>query len=117
MARCTTASLPSDPVSGLPAIQATELPATLPALSANAGFSSTSPARSTRKVTIMTDASVTGVLRERASLQPDDPAFTFVDYEQVWDGVANSLTWAQINRRVQSLAYELRQRGSIGDRV
>jgi acyl-CoA synthetase (AMP-forming)/AMP-acid ligase II len=65
----------------------------------------------------MTDASVTGVLRERASLQPDDPAFTFVDYEQVWDGVARSLTWAQINRRVQSLAYELRQRGAIGDRV
>lgn len=65
----------------------------------------------------MTDASVAGVLRERASLQPDDVAFTFVDYDQDWDGVRHSLTWSQLNRRVQSLARELRDRGSVGDRV
>ncbi|MGX9787673.1 AMP-binding protein [Mycobacterium sp. MMS18-G62] len=65
----------------------------------------------------MTDSSVTGVLRERASLQPEDIAFTFVDYEREWEGVTQTLTWAQLNRRVSSLAYELRQRGSIGDRA
>jgi fatty acid CoA ligase FadD28 len=65
----------------------------------------------------MTDSSVTGVLRERASLQPDDIAFTFIDYEREWEGVSETLTWAQLNRRVSSLAYELRQRGSIGDRA
>src|SRR3954470_24797313 len=65
----------------------------------------------------MTDASVTGVLRERASLQPDGVAFTFVDFDQEWDGVPQALTWAQLNRRVQSLAHELRQRASVGDRA
>src|ERR1700694_3861202 len=65
----------------------------------------------------MTNSSVTGVLRERASLQPDDIAFTFVDYEQDWEGVAHTLSWAQLNRRVLSLANELLLRGSIGDRA
>ncbi len=58
------------------------------------------------------------MLRERASLQPDDIAFTFVDYEQDWDGVAHTLTWAQLNRRVTGLADELRLHGSkSGDRA
>jgi fatty acid CoA ligase FadD28 len=65
----------------------------------------------------VTYSSVNGVLRERASLQPDDIAFTFLDYEQDWEGVAKTLTWAQLYRRVQSLAYELRQRGAVGDRA
>ena len=68
-------------------------------------------------MTIMSDASVTGVLRERASLQPDDAAFTFVDYDSEWDGVRHTLTWSQLNRRVQSLAYELRQHAAVGDRA
>jgi acyl-CoA synthetase (AMP-forming)/AMP-acid ligase II len=65
----------------------------------------------------MSDASVTGVLRERASLQPDDIAFTFVDYDEEWDGVPHALTWSQLNRRVQSLAHELRQHATPGDRA
>jgi fatty acid CoA ligase FadD28 len=65
----------------------------------------------------MTDSSVNGVLRERASLQPDDIAFTFLDYEQDWEGVAKTLTWAQLSRRVLSLAHELRQHGAVGDRA
>ncbi|MDA2895201.1 AMP-binding protein [Mycolicibacterium sp. BiH015] len=56
-------------------------------------------------------------LRERASLQPDDTAFTFIDYEQSWDGVAESLTWPQLYRRVRNLAVELRRRASPGDRA
>ncbi len=65
----------------------------------------------------MRSSTVTGVLRERASLQPDDTAFTFFDYEQDWDGFAHELTWAQLNRRVLSLAEELRSHAAAGDRV
>ena len=57
------------------------------------------------------------MLRERASLQPNETAFTFVDYEQDWAGVAESLTWSQLYRRALNLAQELRLRGSTGDRA
>lgn len=56
-------------------------------------------------------------LRERASLQPDDTAFTFIDYDLSWDGIAKSLTWPQLHRRVRNLARELRLRASPGDRA
>ena len=65
----------------------------------------------------MSDSSVSGVLRERASLQPDDIAFTFVDYEHDWEGVQHTLTWAQLYRHVHSLAYEIRQHGAVGERA
>jgi acyl-CoA synthetase (AMP-forming)/AMP-acid ligase II len=65
----------------------------------------------------MSDTSLIGVLRERASLQPEDIAYTFMDYDHEWDGVATTLTWAQLNRRVRSLAVEMRQIGAIGDRA
>jgi acyl-CoA synthetase (AMP-forming)/AMP-acid ligase II len=61
--------------------------------------------------------SIPGVLRERASVQPNDTAFTFIDYEQDWDGVAQSVTWSQLYRRSLNLAQELRLRGSVGDRA
>lgn len=35
----------------------------------------------------MIQSTITGVLRERASLQPNDIAFTFVDYESDWEGI------------------------------
>ncbi len=57
------------------------------------------------------------LLRERASLQPDDAVFTFIDYEQDWDGVAESLTWSQLHRRTLNVADALRQYGSTGDRA
>ncbi len=41
----------------------------------------------------MTQSSLVGVLRERASLQPDDLAYTYLNYEIDPDGVAISLTW------------------------
>ena len=65
----------------------------------------------------MTEPSLPGMLRERASLQPDDTAFTFIDYEQDWTGVAESLTWSQIYRRALNVAQELRHCGSTGDRA
>lgn len=65
----------------------------------------------------MTRSSVIGVLRERASLQPGDAAFTFIDYDADPDGVAHTLTWSQLNRRVQSLAHEMQCRSAVGDRA
>lgn len=65
----------------------------------------------------MTQSSLVGVLRERASLQPDDLAYTYLNYEVDPEGVAISLTWAQLYRKVHSLAWELRQIAEIGDRA
>ena len=61
--------------------------------------------------------SISTVLRERASLQPNDIAFTYVDYEHDWDGVAENLTWSQVYRRTLNLAQQLRLSGSTGDRA
>ena len=63
------------------------------------------------------DSCIPAILRERARLQPDDTAFTFVDYEQDWDGVAESLTWSQLYRRALGVAQALSVRGSTGDRA
>jgi acyl-CoA synthetase (AMP-forming)/AMP-acid ligase II len=65
----------------------------------------------------MSDTSLIGVLRERASLQPEDIAYTLMDYDHDWDGVAVTLTWSQLHRRVRSLAVEMRQVGQLGDRA
>ncbi|MGO9158587.1 AMP-binding protein [Mycobacterium sp.] len=65
----------------------------------------------------MTEPSLPAVLRERAGLQPDDTAFTFVDYEQDESGVTSSLTWSQLYRRTLNVANELGQCASPGDRA
>ena len=65
----------------------------------------------------MIERSIPTVLRERASLQRNETAFTFIDYEQDWDGVAQNVTWSQLYRRTLNLAQELRLRGSTGDRA
>ena len=62
-------------------------------------------------------SSITALLRERASLQPNDPAFTYLDYDQDWDGVATVLTWSQLHRRVVNMGEQLRLRASTGDRA
>ena len=56
-------------------------------------------------------SSLPAVLRERASLQPDDVALTFVDYDQDWAGVTESLTWSQLYKRASSVAQELADAG------
>jgi long-chain fatty acid adenylyltransferase FadD28 len=63
------------------------------------------------------ESSIPALLRERASLQPNDPAFTFVDYDLDWDGVAETLTWSQAYQRALSVAQEVRQYTSTGDRA
>ncbi|CAJ1504369.1 AMP-binding protein [[Mycobacterium] burgundiense] len=65
----------------------------------------------------MIQASLPAVLRERASLQPNDIAFTFMDYEQDWDGVPITLTWAQLYRRTLNLSQELAEHAEPGDRA
>ncbi|OBI74483.1 acyl-CoA synthetase [Mycobacterium sp. E740] len=65
----------------------------------------------------MIDTSIPAVLRERASLQPNETAFTFIDYDQDWNGAATSLTWAQVYRRTLNVARELSRHGSPGDRA
>ncbi len=65
----------------------------------------------------MLTPSLPSLLRERASLQPDDTALTFIDYEQDWAGVAESLTWSQLHRRALNVAAQLTRRGSAGDRA
>lgn len=57
------------------------------------------------------------LLREHASLQAQRTAFTFMNYEQDRDGIAESLTWSQLYRRVLNLAQELRPHASPGDRA
>jgi acyl-CoA synthetase (AMP-forming)/AMP-acid ligase II len=65
----------------------------------------------------MTEPSIPALLRERAGLQPDDTAFTFIDYEQDESGVAAGLTWSQLYRRTLNLANELGFCASPGDRA
>jgi fatty acid CoA ligase FadD28 len=63
------------------------------------------------------ETSISALLRERASLQPDDTVFTFIDFEQDWAGVAERLTWSQLYRRTLNVADALRRCGSTGDRA
>lgn len=62
-------------------------------------------------------SSIPTVLRERASLHPNGVALTYIDYERGWDGAAEDLTWAQLYRRMQNAADQLRLCGSPGDRA
>lgn len=61
--------------------------------------------------------SVPAVVRERASLQPNEAAFTFIDYDQDPAGVGETLTWSQLYLRTRCVATELRRHGTVGDRA
>ena len=66
----------------------------------------------------VTETTVLSVLRERASLQPNGAAFTFIDYEKDWNGGAvETLTWMQLFRRTSNLARHLDGLGAAGDRA
>ncbi|WP_081625469.1 AMP-binding protein [Mycobacterium sp. 141] len=64
-----------------------------------------------------TQSTILSMLHGRASLRPDDVAFTFTDYEHDPAGVATSLTWAQLSRRTMNMAREIRPHGEVGDRA
>lgn len=64
-----------------------------------------------------TEADIPAVLAGRARQQPDDIAYTFVDYEADPAGVSESLTWSEVHERVQIVAEKLAKVGSPGDRA
>ena len=68
-------------------------------------------------MTIVAEPSIPSVLRERASLQANEKAFTYIDYEQDWDGVSETITYSQLYRRSLNVAQEVRRHGSTGDRA
>ena len=63
------------------------------------------------------ESSIPAVLSENARRQPNDTAFTFVDYDVDPKGFAETLTWSQLHRRALTVAEELRRCGTTGDRV
>ena len=65
----------------------------------------------------MSQSTILSMLHGRASLRPNDVAFTFTDYEKDYAGVAESLTWSQLSRQVMTVAREIRAHGSVGDRA
>jgi long chain fatty acid CoA FadD26 len=68
-------------------------------------------------VVIPLETSIPDVLGRLAQQQPDDPAFTFVDYDVDPAGFAEGLTWSQLHQRARVVAEELSRCGSVGDRV
>ena len=63
------------------------------------------------------ESTIPGLLADRAREQPDDLAYTFLDYDVDPAGFAESLTWSQMYHRVQVVAAELQRHGSKGDRA
>ncbi|MCV7153404.1 AMP-binding protein [Mycobacterium pyrenivorans] len=57
------------------------------------------------------------MLHGRASLRPDEVAFTFTDYHHDPAGVPESLTWSQLSRRTMNVARELSLHAGVGDRA
>lgn len=57
------------------------------------------------------------MLHGRASLRPNDIAFTFTEFADNPAGVSESLTWSQLSRRTLNVARELSLHASVGDRA
>lgn len=68
-------------------------------------------------MTTTAESSILSILHGRASLRPDDVAFTFTEYDRDPAGVPQSLTWSQLARRTMNVAREIRLHGSAGDRA
>lgn len=58
-----------------------------------------------------------GLLRDWARRQGDEPALTFLDHTRDPGGLATTLTWAELDALVDSIAAEIRPRRATGDRV
>ncbi|OBC08347.1 acyl-CoA synthetase [Mycobacterium sp. 852013-50091_SCH5140682] len=65
----------------------------------------------------MVEHSLTALLRERASKHGDATAYTYLDFDVDPDGYPETLTWAEVYRRVRVVAEELRLCGAPGDRA
>lgn len=62
-------------------------------------------------------STILSMLHGRASLRPDDVAFTFTDYTDDPAGVTETVTWSQLSRRTMNVARQIRLNGSVGDRA
>ena len=65
----------------------------------------------------MPSPTLLSILRERASLQPNDAAFTYTDYEQDWAGVAETPDLVSGVSQDAQRRNEVRRHGSSGDRA
>jgi long chain fatty acid CoA FadD26 len=63
------------------------------------------------------EPSIPAMLADRALQQPDDVAYTFIDYEVDPAGVSESLTWSEVHQRAQVVAEKVSKCGSPGDRA
>jgi len=61
--------------------------------------------------------SIPELLKRRADAQPDQPAYTFHDYDVDPAGFAETLTWSELYQRVLAVARQIRLCGAPGDRV
>lgn len=66
---------------------------------------------------MVAELTIPDILRERASLQANEKAFTYIDYEQNWDGDSETITYSQLYRRSLNVAQEVRKHGATGDRA
>ena len=57
------------------------------------------------------------MLFQNVNLHPDGAAFKYVDYDQDWDGIAETVSWYQLYRRMVNTALEIRRYASPGDRA
>ncbi len=65
----------------------------------------------------MSQPTILSMLHGRASLRPNEVAYTFTDYEHDWAGVREEVTWSQLSRRTLNAARELSLYASVGDRA
>lgn len=63
------------------------------------------------------DTSIPALLEYRAQHQPDENAYTFLDYDVDPAGFSESLTWTEVRHRVQVVADKLAKISSPGDRA
>jgi fatty acid CoA ligase FadD21 len=68
-------------------------------------------------MTATPQSTILSMLHGRASMRPDDVAFTFTDYTHDRAGVAQTLTWSQLSRRTLNAAREFSLHASVGDRA
>ncbi len=63
------------------------------------------------------ESSIAAVLRAWAQQQPEAPAYTYIDYDVDPNGYRQTLTWADLYGRVQTLAAEISTYAAPGDRA
>jgi len=57
------------------------------------------------------------MLFQNVNLHPEGAAFKYVDYGHDWNGVAETVTWYQLYRRMVNVALEIKRVASPGDRA